>query len=575
MQFTNVIEALADGISKVQSRNYLDAIQSFRVAFELESSNAKAVHGLAWTLFYTGYQQKENYLTGNSKLAVDILSKYLLTNNDSYITVAVLAVCLQCTGAQQEAEKLQERYLTEHPDNNDVTMLVAELVARPQDAMTILKIDSGSENDGNDTLHLNGTEVNHSAAISHEDRGQDENAVALNSIHGKSILYVDFGLSQNENKNSNNYAEFSRECVRYAVNCFCLAHISTDTSIKINPGYLAYLRMPCWTTRLNYLGSRFHEVKLIAQGFASDLGQLTDIHLADAVYVATALSRIMLGFAKCFEHKKEIVKNLNIFFELNYLPEKSMTGENLGFEHALYCYAVERVIDVFPKAKFVAKSDALAEQFRSLLAVDVESVGIIRTPIRNMKNSANKTVVSFPGFQTHSKGYHHVPEIVKKILKEIPNKIDINIHNGNKANTIYDLELQALSESNKNLILQHGPLTEEDYKIMIANSHIICLPYNPEVYSTVSSSVVHEAMVNACYAVVPRDSSLSKILTDFGIPFRQFAEWTPLSIYSEIIAAIDTYYSVKEVLNDCAKKILSQQSNKSALHYISKVISSQ
>lgn len=145
--------------------------------------------------------------------------------------------------------------------------------------------------------------------------------------------------------------------------------------------------------------------------------------------------------------------------------------------------------------------------------------------------------VSVMGHQRYDKGYHLVPQVARMLLSDCPD-IRLLIHNGFPQGMP---DVQALVRSlavDPRVTISEEVAGPDLWGEMLSVSDLIVSPYMHNRFSASYSAVTAEALAHAIPLVVPANTSLSRLVDDFGGACEVFLHHEPNSIVAATKRAI-------------------------------------
>ncbi len=155
-------------------------------------------------------------------------------------------------------------------------------------------------------------------------------------------------------------------------------------------------------------------------------------------------------------------------------------------------------------------SERLAAQYTSLSDVPVHVLPIPHGPTAtaHVRDGAAPLSVGFAGEARHDKGYHLLPQVVRKILEEEPARnivFDFQAY-WHGADGQLDWTVHDQFRSLEAVRLLCTPLSEEDYEAFIAGVDLMLIPYLHGPYHAQTSGVYCEAAAMGTPVVIPRNT---------------------------------------------------------------------
>jgi glycosyltransferase involved in cell wall biosynthesis len=134
--------------------------------------------------------------------------------------------------------------------------------------------------------------------------------------------------------------------------------------------------------------------------------------------------------------------------------------------------------------------------------------------------------VSFLGHQRWDKGYHLVPAIARMLLADCPD-IKLLIHNGAPGEMPEVQDAVRQLSGDPRVSVCEGIAGPGQWESLLMQSDLIVSPYEPSRFSASYSAVTCEALAHGIPMVVPANTSLSRLLDDFGNPGVTFDRHDP------------------------------------------------
>lgn len=176
-----------------------------------------------------------------------------------------------------------------------------------------------------------------------------------------------------------------------------------------------------------------------------------------------------------------------------------------------------------------------------------QPVGVLPVPhhaIGSLRNRAgtHPLTITVLGHQRPDKGYHYMPEIAKELLVARGERIRLLVHNGAPE------QMRGAQQAMRDLAAKFDQIIMDEriaglqiWAQLLDASDIILCPYEPARFDTSYSAVAVEAVANAIPLVVPTETSLERLVHDWGGCGTLFSKWEPTSIVQATIEAIDDF----------------------------------
>ena len=159
--------------------------------------------------------------------------------------------------------------------------------------------------------------------------------------------------------------------------------------------------------------------------------------------------------------------------------------------------------------------------------------------------------VSFLGHQRWDKGYDFVPAIARMLLADCPD-IKLLIHNGAPGEMPEIQDAVRLLGSDLRASICEGIAGPGQWASLLMQSDLIVCPYRPDRFSASYSAVTCEALAHGIPMVVPANTSLSRLLDDFGNPGVTFDRHDPSSIVAAIKRALVRFDTLAQLAMNAA-----------------------
>jgi glycosyltransferase involved in cell wall biosynthesis len=173
---------------------------------------------------------------------------------------------------------------------------------------------------------------------------------------------------------------------------------------------------------------------------------------------------------------------------------------------------------------------------RSILTLPVPRFRDVRPTRRATRRPLTITML---GHQRAEKGYEFAPEIMRLLLAQ---RADIRflVHCADPALVPVQHErVCAMADSDPRIALLEGPATQHLWQDVLDQSDIILCPYNPKAFRAGYSAVTSEAFANAVPVVVPANTTLARMMTEFGGAGVAFETQNPEDIVRAVGEAVD------------------------------------
>lgn len=210
--------------------------------------------------------------------------------------------------------------------------------------------------------------------------------------------------------------------------------------------------------------------------------------------------------------------------------------------------------DIRPRLTLATFSARSSELFSQLLDCPVQTFPVPRDgpEVARIRGLSGPLTIAVLGHQRGEKGYHLVPDIVRRVLeyaKWQTRPVRFLIHNGAAAG------MPEEQKAVRQLQAEYPDLIDVDERMadgvvwqeLLDRSSLIVCPYNPASFYERYSAVVCEAVANGIPLIVPKDTTLAEMALGLGGGF-VYPTWDAPTISASIISGIETF----EVLAACA-----------------------
>ena len=197
-------------------------------------------------------------------------------------------------------------------------------------------------------------------------------------------------------------------------------------------------------------------------------------------------------------------------------------------------------------------------------------VGVFPTPQMCFRAVANRVgrrpiTLAVVGYQRAVKGYNLVPEIVEKLLVA---NTDIRFlaHNCNPEET-RDLQarMRQIAGRDPRLVLDERALQDDQWAEVLDKVDIILCPYTLFQYAACSSGVAFDALANGIPLIMPKGSSLERLVEEFGSGGTVFEVHSVDSIVEAALRAVDHFDDLAAKAFQAAGKWASQRGPKASV----------
>ena len=184
---------------------------------------------------------------------------------------------------------------------------------------------------------------------------------------------------------------------------------------------------------------------------------------------------------------------------------------------------------------FAAYAPEVAAAYQALLDRPVRIFPAPIAAVRPLRDRAQAAVptIAFLGEQRDEKGFPEVPEIVRSLLAG-HGGIRVLVHNSWDGAPEQTAALRQLADGDPRLEVIARAVTAEEWAGLLDRADLIVLPYREFVYGTALSAVAVEGLANGIPLVVPRGTTMERLLVAHGMPGVVAAS----SAAADIVAAV-------------------------------------
>ncbi len=189
----------------------------------------------------------------------------------------------------------------------------------------------------------------------------------------------------------------------------------------------------------------------------------------------------------------------------------------------------------------VAENGAIADEYRDLLGVDVETLHF-PSPAAGAASSSRAAgapvTIAYVGHSRPEKGYHLLPEIAHRLRSYPRAKLMLHVHHNGEAHM---LETEARLRAECPDAMRTGSLSPAEYARFIAGADVLLLPYDAVSYGARGSGVLMEAAVAGKPVVVPAGSGMAADLESGLAAGTTFDSFDAPAIVAGIGRLLDDY----------------------------------
>jgi hypothetical protein len=182
-----------------------------------------------------------------------------------------------------------------------------------------------------------------------------------------------------------------------------------------------------------------------------------------------------------------------------------------------------------------------SELYSALLLQTVRTLPVPRSttaPLRN-RGGARPLTIGVLGHQRGEKGYQFVPAIVQLMLR-LRDDVVFLVHNAAPDYmSAVQQEMRVLAAADRRIMLDERPAGPEHWQANLDRCDLILCPYLPAQFRAAYSAVACEAISNAIPLVVPANTSMSRLVAEFGGTGTEFSDASPGGITVALAEAVE------------------------------------
>jgi hypothetical protein len=291
-----------------------------------------------------------------------------------------------------------------------------------------------------------------------------------------------------------------------------------------------------------------------ANAFAADLAGLGPFKSRDLLYVNSILPAQLMGLRTFLlglpeQERPHVVIELGTGPGLDLVqsaagPRFVARDPRIDSRATLYRFAGLQIMGSSLRHLHICSFDRDSSNvYATLLGTEVKTLPVphFTQAVARRRGTTRPIVIGILGHQRGEKGYHLVPAIVEQLLAT---RTDIRflIHN---AQPDFMVEAQAamrlLAGRDNRIMLDERPAGPALWQELLGRSDLILCPYVPDQFRAAYSAIASEAIAHAIPLVVPAETTLARVLAEFGGPGTEFCDHTPAGIGIAVATALDRF----------------------------------
>lgn len=235
----------------------------------------------------------------------------------------------------------------------------------------------------------------------------------------------------------------------------------------------------------------------------------------DLLYVAYTTDVEMIGIARWLEEIPEAKRPMVAFFFHHPAHEWSVDFQRSGLrgDFLRYLHAVERIRGLNVRCRIFASGDLLSKTLGSVLKYPVEDLNFVSHYPEGFRQEdcTCEYDIGLLGGGREEQGRKGWPLVLRELLTKIPSlRICVQIPSAAGESKIPDDLKPFVSRSGVTFF--HGNSRHLDHFRRIASCKTLLLPYSPQIYALRSSGVFQEACILGVPTVVPRKTSIGRMI---------------------------------------------------------------
>jgi hypothetical protein len=291
-----------------------------------------------------------------------------------------------------------------------------------------------------------------------------------------------------------------------------------------------------------------------ANVFAADLARLGPFDSRDLLYVNSILPAQLMGLRSFLlgmpEHQRpHVVTELGTGPGLDFVqtaagPRFVPRDPRVDSRATLYRFAGLQIkASPLPQLHVCSFDRASSEVYTTLLGIDVQTLPVphFTDAMPRQRGTARPIVIGVLGHQRGEKGYQLVPAVVESLLRA-RDDVRFLIHN---AQPDFLAEPQAamrvLAARDPRITLDEQPAGPERWQALLDQTDLMLCPYLPDQFRAAYSAIASEAIAHAIPLVVPAETTLARVVSDFGDPGTRFAAHTADAVVAAVTQALDGF----------------------------------
>ena len=291
-----------------------------------------------------------------------------------------------------------------------------------------------------------------------------------------------------------------------------------------------------------------------ANALSEDLTRLGPFNSDDLIYVNSVLPAQLMGLRSFLlglpdDALPHVVAELGTgpgldFVQTDVGPRLVARDPRVDSRATLYRFAGTQIKTArFPKLHVCSFDRASSETYALLLGIDVPTLPVphFTDAAPRRRGGQRPIVIGVLGHQRGEKGYQLVPAIAEQLLRT-RDDIRFLIHNA-QPDFMADTQahMRRLAANDDRITLDERPAGPELWRDLLDRSDLILCPYMPDQFRAAYSALASEAVAHAIPLVVPAETTLARVVADFGGPGTSFTGSSTESVTAAVAQALDGF----------------------------------
>lgn len=366
--------------------------------------------------------------------------------------------------------------------------------------------------------------------------------IATNTI--RRVCYIDAALADNAGHHGNACRHIVGEFRRRGIEVDILAHASIESELIEELDAQPVFRHYPYEGILKRLSTDY----LLGQAsFLANLSAAVKDRSYDLIYVNSVLPAQMAAMIWWGQTRYTAADMPPIAMEFGS-PSGVTIDDNLSRYWQRFTHFYRRAIagcskDYFSKYLFFTFDPAASKDYSRLLETEVRTLPTVHsgggTRLRT-GDEAGRPVVGFLGHQRPEKGYHLIPDVLRRLL-ESDFHAGVLIHNGNVDETAICMRLRELADADPRVCFDRTPADKIYWNELLDSTDIVVLPYEPARYATSYSAVAVEAVSCGLPMVCPDGTTMKTLAERYQDNSIGISDWTVEASVEAIFKALDNF----------------------------------